>query len=93
MKAEHDDKKSPNRTCYISVFLCNPVPSCKSYLWGKDFLSFTIDCNNCWWLVKIRGKKAGEDKSKCPEEMVEMSKVLISAQKPLGFVGAMTMEW
>ena len=59
----------------------------------RMFLSFTIDCNNCWWLVKIWGKKAGEDKSKCPEKMVEMSKVLISAQKPLGFLGARTMEW
>ena len=53
------------------------------------FLSFTRDRNNCRWLVKIREKKNGEDKFDYREKTVEMNKVLISALKPLGFLGAM----
>ena len=53
------------------------------------FLSFTRDRNNCRWLVKIREKKNDEDKFDYREKTVEMNKVLISALKPLGFLGAM----
>ena len=53
------------------------------------FLSFTRDRNDCRWLVKIREKKNGEDKFDYREKTVEMNKVLISALKPLGFLGAM----
>ena len=52
------------------------------------FLSFTRDRNNCWWLVKIREKKNGEDKFDYREKTVEMNKVLISALK--GFLSALT---
>ena len=53
------------------------------------FLSFTRDRNDCRWLVKIREKKNGEDKFDYREKTVEMNKVLISALKSLGFLGAM----
>ena len=53
------------------------------------FLSFTRDRNNCRWSVKIR-EKNGEEKFDYCEKTVEMNQVLISALKPLGFLGAMT---
>ena len=56
----------------------------------RMFLSFTRDRNNCRWSVKIREKKSSEDKFDYRERTVEMNKVLISALKPLGFLGAVT---
>ena len=55
----------------------------------RMFLSFTRDRNNCRWSVKIR-EKNGEEKFDYCEKTVEMNQVLISALKPLGFLGAMT---
>ena len=56
------------------------------------FLSFTRDHNNCWRSVKIR-ENNGEDKFGYREKKtVEMNQVLISALKPLRFLGAMTTQ-
>ena len=51
----------------------------------RIFLYFTRDRNNCWWSVKIREKKNGEDKFDYREKTVEMNKVLISALKTSRF--------
>ena len=56
----------------------------------RMFLSFTRDRNNCRWSVKTREIKKGEDKFDYREKTVERNKVLISALKPLGFLGAVT---
>ena len=41
---------------------------------------------------KNQRKQNGEDKFDFREKTVKMNKVLISALKPLGFLGAMTTE-
>ena len=56
----------------------------------RMFLCFTRDHSNCLGLVKIREKKNGEEKFDYHEKTVEINKVLITALKLVGFLGAMT---